>query len=97
MQDKQNSSRDKLVDVSKSVMTVYQTTDEEIHNLEEKTQLQSNEEIHNLEEKTQLQSVNCGAFTGRVESLLAISSLQFGLAICFFGEETMLSSAACIY
>ena len=51
MQDKQNSSRDKLVDVSKSVMTVYQTTDEEIHNLEEKTQLQSNEEIHNLEEK----------------------------------------------
>ena len=41
MEDKQKSSYDELVDVSKSVMSSYQTTDEEIHNLEEATRLQS--------------------------------------------------------
>ena len=41
MEDKQNSCYDELVDVSKSVMSSYQTTDEEIHNLEEASRLQS--------------------------------------------------------
>jgi len=31
MEDKQNSSNDELVEVSKSVMSSYQTTNEEIH------------------------------------------------------------------
>ena len=90
MEDKQKSSYDELVDVSKSVMSSYQTTDEEIHNLEEATRLQSKCRLWSIHREGRITASN---FKSAVRTNPSKPSVSLVKKLCYPQQHVFTSNA----
>ena len=90
MEDNQKSSYDEFVDVSKFVMSSYQTTDEEIHNLEEATRLQSKCRLWSIHREGRITASN---FKSAVRTNPSKPPVSLVKKLCYPQQHAFTSSA----
>lgn len=90
MEDKQNSLYDELVDVSKSIMSSYEITDEEIHNLGKATQLQSKCRLWSIHRAGRITASN---FKSAVRTNHNKPSVSLVKKLCYPQEHSFTSNA----